>query len=125
MCIELTVEQVAVKSLLVYASDKVTEAMEKKTKVSTPTKVTFIRYTRAYRLQRILRELKICMRLKHQNIMPVHGYTSGFGPFMAIVSPWAENGNLSTYLERDDTSLTVIRRFQIVNLGFYCISASD
>ena len=46
MCVELTVEQVAVKSLLVYTSDEVTEATEKKTKVSTSsTKVTFIRYT--------------------------------------------------------------------------------
>ena len=46
MCIELTVEQVAVKSLLVYTSDEVPEAMAKKTKVSTSSmKVTFIRYT--------------------------------------------------------------------------------
>lgn len=34
-CQELTVEQVAVKSLLVYASDEDGETMEKKTKVST------------------------------------------------------------------------------------------
>jgi hypothetical protein len=34
-CQELTVEQVAVKSLLVYVSDEVGEAIEKKTKVST------------------------------------------------------------------------------------------
>ena len=67
-------------------------------------------------MQRILREFNICARLKHPNILLVHGYTSGFGPFIAIVNPWAENGNLSTYLEREDTSLTVVRRFQIVNL---------
>jgi hypothetical protein len=34
---------------------------------------------------------------------------------MAIVSPWAENGNLTTYLQHKDTAtLTVVRRFQIV-----------
>ncbi|OAX35105.1 kinase-like protein [Rhizopogon vinicolor AM-OR11-026] len=86
---------VAVKSLRVYTSDEVSEATEKKTK-------------------RIRRELKICLRLKHPNILQVHGYTSGFGPFMAIVTPWAENGNLTTYLEREDTNLTIVKRFQIL-----------
>jgi hypothetical protein len=34
---------------------------------------------------------------------------------MAIVSPWAENGNLTTYMGREDTAtLPVVRRFQIV-----------
>ncbi|OAX32268.1 kinase-like protein, partial [Rhizopogon vinicolor AM-OR11-026] len=67
--------------------------------------------------QRIRRELKICLRLKHPNILPVHGYTSGFGPFMAIVSPWADNGNLTTYLESEDTSLTIIKRFQLRDIA--------
>ncbi|KAG1735013.1 kinase-like domain-containing protein, partial [Suillus lakei] len=43
----------------------------------------------------IRRELRICANLKHKNILPVYGYTYGFGPFIAIVSPWAENGNLT------------------------------
>jgi hypothetical protein len=34
---------------------------------------------------------------------------------MAIVSPWAENGNLTAYMGREDTAtLPVVRRFQIV-----------
>ncbi|OAX41300.1 kinase-like protein [Rhizopogon vinicolor AM-OR11-026] len=86
---------VAVKSLLTCTSDQVGEAMEKKTK-------------------RIRRELKICLRLKHPNILHVHGYTSGFGPFIAIVSSWADNGNLTTYLKREGTSLTIVKRFQIL-----------
>ncbi|KAJ8595463.1 kinase-like protein [Rhizopogon salebrosus TDB-379] len=65
-------------------------------------------------LQRIRRELNTCAGLHHPNILPVYGYTSGFGPFMAIVSPWAENGNLTTYLEREDASLAVVRRLQIL-----------
>ncbi|KAG0703881.1 kinase-like domain-containing protein, partial [Suillus ampliporus] len=64
--------------------------------------------------QRIQRELRICASLKHKNILPVHGYTSGFGPFIALVSPWAENGNLTTYLECEEATLTLVRRFQIL-----------
>ncbi|KAG2116790.1 kinase-like domain-containing protein [Suillus clintonianus] len=44
--------------------------------------------------QRITRELRICANLKHKNILPVYGYTYNFSPFIALVSPWAENGNL-------------------------------
>ncbi|OAX37749.1 kinase-like protein [Rhizopogon vinicolor AM-OR11-026] len=65
-------------------------------------------------LQRIRRELRTCTILKHENILPVYGYTYGFGIFLAIVSPWAENGNLTIYLEREDATLTLIRRFQIL-----------
>jgi hypothetical protein len=46
--------------------------------------------------------------------MPVYGYTYGFGQLMAIVSPWAENGNLTTYLQREH-DLTVVRRFRLVS----------
>jgi serine/threonine protein kinase len=86
---------VAVKSLLVYASDQLGGAMEKKSK-------------------RIRREIRTCARLKHPNILSVYGYTYGFGLFMAIVSPWAENGNLTAYLEREHAHLTTVRRFQIL-----------
>ncbi|KAG1892035.1 kinase-like protein, partial [Suillus subluteus] len=65
--------------------------------------------------QRIKRELRICANLKHPNILPVYGYTYGFGPFLAIVSPWAENGNLSDYLELKDMALTLVRRFRLAN----------
>ncbi|KAG2116788.1 kinase-like protein [Suillus clintonianus] len=64
--------------------------------------------------QRITRELRICAILKHKNILPIYGYTYGFGPFIALVSPWAENGNLSSYLEREFANLTLVRRFQIL-----------
>ncbi|KAG1803967.1 kinase-like domain-containing protein [Suillus subaureus] len=80
---------VAVKSLLVYASDQLGEAMEKMTKVGT-------------------------LMENHHNILSVYGYTYSFGSFMAIVSPWAENGNLTTYLDLEDGHLTMVRRFQIL-----------
>ncbi|KAG2143612.1 kinase-like domain-containing protein [Suillus clintonianus] len=61
-----------------------------------------------------MREFRICANLKHQNILPVYGYTNGFGPYIALVSPWAENGNLTAYLERMGADLTVLRRFEIL-----------
>ncbi|KAG1873590.1 kinase-like protein [Suillus subalutaceus] len=66
------------------------------------------------KIKRIKRELKICAKLKHANILPVYGYTYGFGPFLAIVSPWAENGSLSDYLEPEGVAFTLVRRFRIL-----------
>ncbi|KAG2116774.1 kinase-like domain-containing protein [Suillus clintonianus] len=87
--------KVAVKALQVYAADQLGPAQTKK-------------------IKRITRELRICAKLKHKNILPVYGYTNGFGPFIALVSPWAEKGNLTAYLEREGADLTLVRRFQIL-----------
>ena len=52
--------------------------------------------------------------------MPVYGFTTSFGPFIAIVSPWAESGNLTAYLEHEkNASLSVVRRFQIASILLY------
>ncbi|KAG0703871.1 kinase-like domain-containing protein [Suillus ampliporus] len=83
------------KALQVYAADQLSPAKKKK-------------------IKRIQHELRICASLKHKNILPVFGYTSGFGPFLALVSPWAKNGNLTTYLDREGATLTLVRRFQIL-----------
>jgi len=66
-------------------------------------------------LQRIRRELRTCARLQHRHILPIYGYTFGFGPWMAIVSPWAEKGNLTNYLEHSGAALPFVRRIQIVS----------
>ncbi|KAG2742684.1 kinase-like protein [Suillus brevipes Sb2] len=93
--IDRTSVKVAVKALQVYESDQLGEAKMKK-------------------INRIKREFKICAKLKHKNILPVYGYTHNFGPFIAIVSPWAEKGNLSDYLDLEGTALTFVRRFKIL-----------
>jgi len=67
-------------------------------------------------LQRIQRELMICARLQHRHILPIYGYTYGFGPLKAIVSPWAGKGNLTAYLKHLGAALCLVRRFQIVSL---------
>jgi serine/threonine protein kinase len=108
-----------VKSLLVYASDQSGEGMEKKTKVSVFFNVFMCYYARRFYSQRIRREIKICARLQHKNILPIFGYTYGFGLLMAIVHPWAENGNLTMFLEREHSALRIVRRFKIVSLPAY------
>ncbi|KAG2128969.1 kinase-like protein [Suillus clintonianus] len=66
------------------------------------------------KIKRITRELRICANLQHKNILPVYGYTNGFGPFIALVSPWAANGNLTAYLERVGADLTLFRKYKIL-----------
>ncbi|KAG2055087.1 kinase-like protein [Suillus hirtellus] len=87
--------KVAVKALQVYADDQLGAPKMKK-------------------IKRIKRELKICAKLNHANILRIHGYTYGFGPLPAIISPWAENGNLTVYLENQGAALTLVRRFQLL-----------
>jgi len=83
-------------------------------------------YAKAFYSQRIRRELKICAKLQHENIMPLFGYTYGFGLLMAIVHPWAENGNLTMFLEREGSALRIVRRFKIVSLpGYVCELQTD
>ncbi|KAG2087449.1 kinase-like domain-containing protein [Suillus discolor] len=82
---------VAVKALQVYADDQLGAPKMKKIKS--------IAYTTGRHFVEDKRELKICAKLNHANILRIHGYTYGFGPFPAIISPWAENGNLTVYLE--------------------------
>ncbi|KAG2142806.1 kinase-like domain-containing protein [Suillus bovinus] len=65
-------------------------------------------------IQRIMHELRICAKLNHPNILRIYGYTHGFGPFPAIVSLWAENGNLTVYLKLQGAALTLVRRFQLL-----------
>jgi len=66
-------------------------------------------------LQRIRYEIGICANLHHRNILPVYGYTNGFGQLMAIVSPWAEHGNLKAYLQNKHVTLSPVRRFMLVS----------
>lgn len=57
-----------------------------------------------------------CVNLKHRNILTVYGYTFGFGPLPAIVSPWVEKGNLMDYLGHVHDAPTLVRRLEIVSL---------
>ncbi|KAG2138079.1 kinase-like domain-containing protein [Suillus bovinus] len=66
------------------------------------------------KIRRIKRELGISANLKHTNILPIYGYAHGFSPLIAIVSPWAVNGDLSDYLKRKGATLTLVLRLQLL-----------
>jgi serine/threonine protein kinase len=53
--------------------------------------------------QRIRREAYVWIQLLHDNILPLEGVTvvDEFGPFLALVTPWMENGSLNDYLRRE------------------------
>ncbi|KAG2344396.1 kinase-like protein [Suillus weaverae] len=64
--------------------------------------------------RRLRRELIIWGRLIHGNILPLYGVALGFGPFTAMVSPWAKNGSLTTYLE-SHRDLLIPDRFKLLS----------
>ena len=63
--------------------------------------------------------------LDHDNILPVYGHSSSFGPYAAFVSPWAANGDLTAYLEREYTWLPIVKKFGIVGLPLYHMRTAD
>ncbi|KAG0692935.1 kinase-like domain-containing protein [Suillus ampliporus] len=64
--------------------------------------------------QRIRHELRTSSGLKHANVLPVYGYSQGFGPLIAIVTPWAENGSLSSFLAHHGATLACLTRFHLL-----------
>lgn len=77
-----------------------------------------IAYTTGATSWRIKRELGIRAALNHANIVPIYGYTYSFSSLPAIVTPFAENGSLVDYLEREGAALTLVRRFQLAELQY-------
>lgn len=67
-------------------------------------------------IQRLRRELNIWRRLNHENILPLCGVVSDFGPYPSMVCPWLECGNLNNYLERKN-DLAISDRFRLVSFA--------
>ncbi|KAG1831052.1 kinase-like domain-containing protein, partial [Suillus variegatus] len=65
--------------------------------------------------RRVRRELKVWGRLKHDTILPLWGVATDFGPYPAMICPWAENGALTGYLERQESSLSSHDKFCLLN----------
>ncbi|KAH0828068.1 kinase-like domain-containing protein [Lanmaoa asiatica] len=66
------------------------------------------------KLKAVQQELSVWVGLRHRNVLPLYGITSGFGPFPAFVCPWADNGTLSEYLEKPETQLDLKRRMKLL-----------
>lgn len=64
--------------------------------------------------KRLRRELIIWQKLIHDNILPLYGVALGFGPFTAMVSPWAKNGSMTAYLE-SHRDLMIPDRFKLLS----------
>jgi len=71
-----------------------------------------------FEMQEVDRVVYIWAELEHQYVLPFYGTVTGFGPSRALVSPWMLNGNLMSYLNRADLSLTETDRLSLVS--FIC-----
>jgi len=65
--------------------------------------------------RRLRREVNLWLRLDHKNVLPFLGITSGYGDYPAMVCPWAEKGQLTSYLKSQYDNLTAQRRWDIIN----------
>lgn len=65
-------------------------------------------------IRRLSREIKLWLKLKHKNIVPLWGVADGFGPLPALVSPWLENGALTGYVQREHKMLSYNRKFALL-----------
>lgn len=96
------------------------EVQAKMTKVS---RLQFsFRYPSSLLYQRLHREIRLWQRLTHDNVLPFHGTTSGFGPHKAMVCSWAQNGNLNDYLRDSELPLRLSDRFNLVRKVSYILS---
>ncbi|KAG2035109.1 kinase-like domain-containing protein [Suillus americanus] len=64
--------------------------------------------------QRLFREIKLWLKLEHENIVPLFGVTDGFGSLPALISPWFQNGTLTGYLQRKHKTLSYNAKFALV-----------
>ena len=62
----------------------------------------------------LLHEYRARKQLQHENLLPLLGLSYEFGPLPAMVSPWMQNGSLTTYLAKKFAELTIERKLQIV-----------
>ncbi|KAF8123455.1 kinase-like domain-containing protein [Boletus edulis] len=61
------------------------------------------------------RELGLLRRLEHSNIIPLLGVTYGFGPILAAILPWMENGTLHSFLKNKGQTLSIVERLNLVH----------
>ncbi|KZP18572.1 kinase-like protein, partial [Athelia psychrophila] len=64
--------------------------------------------------QRLRRELCVWQRLKHKNILVLHGTASNFGNCLGFVCPWLENGSINKYLKKQGANLLMTHRLQLL-----------
>ncbi|KAG1812482.1 kinase-like domain-containing protein [Suillus subaureus] len=73
-------------------------------------------YNRAMpKLERAMRrELRLWLKLRHLNIVPLLGIAHVESPWPALVYPWMPSGTLYVYLEKQATTLSASAKFGLV-----------
>lgn len=64
--------------------------------------------------QEVLIRASAWMTLQHDNILTPIGFAYGFGPLPSIVYDWMSGGTLTSYLEKNSDSLSVLQRFDLI-----------
>jgi serine/threonine protein kinase len=64
--------------------------------------------------QELLLRANAWMILQHDNILTPIGFADGFGPLPSIVYDWMPGGTLTSYLEENFDSLSVLRKFYLI-----------
>ncbi|KIK81467.1 hypothetical protein PAXRUDRAFT_832833 [Paxillus rubicundulus Ve08.2h10] len=59
-------------------------------------------------------EVHIWIRLDHPNVLKLCGLADGFSPLPALVSPWVENGTLTTFLVGPGQEISKRKRISIL-----------
>ena len=104
--------QVAVKSMRIEIQSD--DSKDKITQV-TLSASAFTPHSLKYASQVFLNDYRARRQLRHENLVPLLGFTDGFGPLPAMVSPWMHNGSLTTYLSKNFKELKFERKLQIVS----------
>lgn len=65
---------------------------------------------------------RVVQRLKHKNVLVLHGIASNFGPHPGFVCPWLANGCISKYLTKRDGDLLMAHRLQLVRMSCWTVS---
>lgn len=63
---------------------------------------------------RLRREITVWKRLRHANIVPLFGTISSSYPFIGMISPWMQKGNLNTFIKTN--TLAYAHRLQLVGI---------
>ena len=71
-------------------------------------------------LQSFCREVHIWSKLRHNNVLPVLGFTTEFDQTMSIVSPWMERGNAHVYVQ----NVGVDPRPLVRRMSYTCLFAN-
>ncbi|KAI6094789.1 kinase-like domain-containing protein [Pisolithus croceorrhizus] len=77
-------------------------------------------------IKRLQGEVYLWVKLTpHKHVLPLYGTVNEFGHLPALVSPWAENGTLTNYVDCDRRRLSYDRKLKIVTSGLHHLHSNN